>query len=420
MIVHGRYRSQAPSGENRVVDQEAALLASAGHTVERFERHSDDIASWSAARRAALVVTSVRSREVRRALEDRLATVRPDVVHVHNTFPTLSPSVLLACRDLGVPVVATLHNYKLLCASGDFFRDGRPCHACADGALLPAVRHGCYRGASATTAPVSLGLAVNRGTWRDLVSAYVFISESQRRLMSGLDLPVDRTFVKHNFVDPAPPRTGPTDHAVAYVGRLDEAKGVRFLMEAWEQFGRAHPRSGLVLRIVGAGPLSAEVEAWARHRPSVDLVGQVAPEQARRLLGGAAAVVVPSAWEETFGLVAVEAMAAGVPPIAPARGSFPELVTPGVDGVLFRPGEAASLAASFEQLDRSPGTFADLGRAGLRTWHRRFRPGVGLDRLEEVYRFVRENPRLLPAEVAALPNAGYAPAGTTAGRSRRS
>ncbi|TYL50151.1 glycosyltransferase family 4 protein [Nocardioides sp. BGMRC 2183] len=391
LIAHGRYRSAAPSGENRVVDAEAQLLASAGHQVDRFERHSDDIATWSLPRRAALPLSSVRSREAREALERRLLETRPDVVHVHNTFPTLSPSVLLACRDHGVPVVATLHNYKLLCASGDFFRDGRPCHDCADGALLPALRRGCYRGSSALTAPVSLGLAVNRSTWRDLVSAYVFISASQRRLMAGLGLAGERSFVKHNFVAAAPASHG-TEHAVLYVGRLDEAKGIRLLQRAWDQFALRRPDSSLALRIVGGGPLSEEVERWAGARESVEFVGHVAPERARSLLGSAAAVVVPSEWEETFGLVAVEAMAAGVPPIAPARGSFPELITSGRDGVLFGPGDPDSLADCLLRVDRDRPAFADLGRAARETWHRRFRPEVGLERLEEIYRYAIAHP----------------------------
>lgn len=414
LIVHGRYRSHAPSGENRVVDQEASLLASAGHVVERFERHSDDIARWSAARRATLALTSVRSRQVRQALEARLRGCRPDVVHVHNTFPTLSPSVLLACRNQGVPVVATIHNYKLLCASGDFYRDGQPCHECAGGALLPAIRHGCYRGSSATTAPVSLGLAVNRAAWHDLVSAYVFISESQRRLMSGLGLPDERTFVKHNFAAPAPARTGSTDHAVVYVGRLDEAKGIRLLMRAWEQFCRLRPGRALRLRVVGGGPLTAEVDAWSRDRRSVDFLGHVSPREAREALGRAAAAVMPSEWEETFGLVAVEAMAAGTPPIAPAQGSFPELITAGVDGVLFRPGDPGSLAGELDQLERAPRDFAELGRAARETWHRRFRPEVSLKRLEEIYRFAVEHPRCpvrsatptSSEEPTGLPNSG--------------
>ena len=146
LVAHSRYRSAAPSGENRVVDQETAALGALGHEVELFERRSDDIEGWPAVRKAALPAAVVWNGGVRRDLRAVLRSGRPDVVHIHNTFPLLSASVLYACRDAGVPVVVTLHNYKLACASGDFFRDGAVCHECADGAPVGAMRHGCYRG----------------------------------------------------------------------------------------------------------------------------------------------------------------------------------------------------------------------------------------------------------------------------------
>ena len=210
LVVHGRYRSAAPSGENNVVDRESAALAAAGHDVHRFERHSDEIDGWSTARKATLPVKVIWNGESRRDLAACLAEVRPDVVHVHNTFPMLSPSVLHACRDARIPVVATIHNYKLLCASGDFFREGQPCHSCASGTQLPALRHGCYRGSRAATLSVVASTTVHRAAWRELVSAYIFISAAQRDLMKGLALPPERAFVKHNFVPSvdAPPRVG--------------------------------------------------------------------------------------------------------------------------------------------------------------------------------------------------------------------
>ncbi len=204
VIAHSRYRSAAPSGENRVVDQEAAALAGLGHEVELFERRSDDIEGWPAARKAALPAAVVWNGGVRRDLREVLRSRRPDVVHVHNTFPLLSASVLYACRDARVPVVATIHNYKLVCASGDFFRDGAVCHDCAQGLPVGALRHGCYRDSRAATAPVALAAVAHRRAWQTLVSAYACISASQRDLLRGVGLPADRVFVRHNMI-PAHP-----------------------------------------------------------------------------------------------------------------------------------------------------------------------------------------------------------------------
>jgi glycosyltransferase involved in cell wall biosynthesis len=391
VVAHSRYRSAAPSGENAVVDQETALLRETGHEVIRFELDSDAIASWPWHRRAGVPVAAVWNAEVRRELATLLRTHCPDVLHVHNTFPLLSPSVLAAADDAGVPVVATLHNYKLLCASGDFFRDGEPCHSCAEGRLGPALAHGCYRASRAATLAVVAALAGNRGRWREQVAAYVFVSAAQRDLMAGLGLPPERVFVKHNGV-PSPLFESARRHQVAYLGRLDAAKGVPQLLAAWDHHRTTHPDSRLRLVIAGDGPLAPRVATWAAARTSVRYAGRLTPPQTQELLTGSLAAVVPSAWEETFGLVAVEAMAAGTPPIAPAHGSFPELIRHGIDGLLVRPGSPSALAAAFAEVDRNPDDFVALGATARATYLARFTPGTSLDQLLAIYRFAIQHP----------------------------
>ena len=392
LVVHGRYRSFAPSGENHVVDQERAALRAAGHEVDTFERHSDEIADWGLSRKALLPARAIRNGEVRRDLHRHLLRAPPDVVHIHNTFPLLSASVLLACRDAEVPVVVTLHNYKLLCASGDFFRQGQPCHDCAGGSGAPALRRGCYRGSTVATLPVVLANAVNRQAWRTLVSAYIFISAAQRDLMSSLDLPMDRVFVKHNFVPSPACSTRDPQHLVAYLGRLDAAKGVPLLMRGWEAFRARSPASRLRLVVAGGGPMDNAVRQWASRHSTVDVAGLLSREESNDLLGRALVAVVPSQWEETFGLVAVEAMAAGVAPLAPAHGSFPELVSDGVDGMLFRPGDPESLAMALRAVDRDPGHFVELGRKGRVTHEQRFGPEANVEQLLGIYRYAVDRP----------------------------
>jgi glycosyltransferase involved in cell wall biosynthesis len=392
LVVHSRYRSHAPSGENRVVDQEADQLRRSGHEVEMFQRHSDSIAESSPWQKAALPVRSIRNREVRNNLERRLREGRHDVVHVHNTFPMLSPSVLHACSAAGVPVVTTIHNYKLLCASGDLFRDGSPCHRCADGSVGPALRRGCYRDSRLATVPVVTGNLINRPSWRRLVSAYIFISAAQRDLMRGLGLPQSRVFVKHNLVYPPADTASQRDHAVVYLGRLDAAKGVPFLMRAWDVFERRCPDSRLRLTIAGGGPLEQEVRCWAAGHPRVRIAGNLSRDDAGRLLNRALAAVVPSQWEETFGLVVAEAMSAGVAPIASARGSLCELITDGVDGKLFDTADPAALADTLAEVDREPDRYRALGVQGRVTAQKKFHPAANIDELIQIYRFAIENP----------------------------
>jgi len=409
--VHNRYRSGTPSGENRVVDQESAALAAAGHQVTRFGRSSDEIARWPAVKKATLPARAIWSTESARGLGAALRAERPDVVHLHNTFPLLSPSVLHACRDAGVPVVATIHNYRLGCAGGTFFRRGAVCHDCTEGSPAKAVVHGCYRGSRAATVPLALSVSMHRQSWRSLVSAYIFISAAQRDLLSGLDLPPDRTFVRWNLIPrlDLPARPGPGTGratgrvpAVVYAGRLDEAKGVRLLMAGWDRFlagalptdpGPADPGApGLKLVIAGSGPLGDEVAAWAATRPSVELTGTLSGADCARLIASARAVLLPSAWEEPFGLVAVEAMAAGVPPVAAAHGAFTELITPGTDGELFAPGDPAALALAIADIARDPGRYRRYGERARRTYTDRFDPDRSVADLLGIYRFAIKNP----------------------------
>jgi glycosyltransferase involved in cell wall biosynthesis len=392
LMVHNRYRSTAPSGENQVVDQESGALRAAGHTVRHFERHSDDIEDWPALKKATLPARVVWSRAVRHDLLRELLRQRPDVVHIHNTFPLLSPSVLYACRMAGVPAVITLHNYKLLCASGDFFRAGNVCHNCADGNPLSGVLHRCYRGSALATATTVLNTRGHRNSWRNLVSAYIFISESQRRLMAGMDFDPDRTFVKHNLV----PYDGPTAQAperqVTYVGRLDAAKGAPLLMKGWDAYRATAGDNALRLVIAGGGPMLDEVTAWAADRPSVELRGLMSKPDVFKLISESRAVLLPSEWEETFGLVVVEAMAVGVPPLATAHGSFPDLISDGVDGALFTPGSPDAMAELMRDVDAAPQRYAELGRQARRTYEQQHRTDHNVEQLLDIYRFAVDHP----------------------------
>ncbi|MGW4057301.1 glycosyltransferase [Amycolatopsis sp. NPDC004747] len=376
LVVHNRYRSEQPSGENNVVDAEVTLLADGGHQVSLFERRSDDIAAMPLPRKAAVPLMVPWNPAVRKELAARLRSSRPDVVHIHNTFPLLSPSVVAACADAGVPAVATLHNYTMVCPPGTLHRDGRICTECVGGSPLPAVKHGCYRGSSAATLPMAASMVANRRRWWTGVSRFFCISAAQRDLLVSAGMPGERMVVKHNFVtDPGVRRTGAGKH-VLFLGRVTEEKGVGLLMRAWERLDGA---LGVPLVIAGTGPMQDEVAAWATGRADVSYVGLQNKAECRALTADAVAVVAPSTWLEAFGLVVVEAMAAGVPTVAAAHGAFPELVDDGVTGLLHVPNDAASLADRLRAVvgDRN----GDMGDAARVRYEKDFTPAVGLDRL---------------------------------------
>lgn len=379
LIVHNRYRSAEPSGEDRVVDQEVDLLSEAGHEVVVFEKDSDNIQRMSLAAKTTVPLLVPWNPFARRELRQVLRSHRPDVVHIHSTFPLLSPAVFDACADVGVPVVATLHNYGLICPIGSLFRDGHDCTECVGGSPLPAVRHGCYRGSRVASLPVA-ALALTTRRVHRLPARYLCISEAQRRLLYQAGVPGDRLDVVRNFVpDLGAQRSTPGEY-VLYVGRLTDSKGIPDLMVAWDRL-TLRGGIGVPLVLAGSGPREADLRQWARGRKDVRVAGLRSRPECADLMAKAAVVVAPSRWQEPFGLTVVEAMAAAVPVVVTARGALPELVEDGTTGIIADPGSDGlgdALARSMADLERNQ----QMGRAGRARYERMFTSAVGLAHLE--------------------------------------
>jgi glycosyltransferase involved in cell wall biosynthesis len=385
LIVHNRYRSGQPSGEDRVVDQEAALLAADGHRVSRFERHSDDITSMPLLGKLVVPLRVPWNGAVRAELRALLRAQRPDIVHIHNTFPLLSPSVVAACTDTGVPAVATLHNYLQVCPSGTLYRSGQICTECPGRLPLPAIRHGCYRHSRLATVPVTLNMAANRRRWWSGMRRFFCLSESQRTTLARAGMPAELLTLKPNFaVDPGVRRAGSGKH-VLYLGRIAEEKGIRLLMAAWDLIP-LRGRLAAPLILAGAGPLEAEVAAWSQRRDDVVVLGIRNRAESSELLVNSAAVVMPSMWLECFGLVAVEAMAVGVPVVAAARGALADIVVDQRTGFLHQPGNPTSLATCLRRVVEDTKNNVALGNAGRRRYESNFTPELGLTNLLSGYR----------------------------------
>jgi glycosyltransferase involved in cell wall biosynthesis len=225
-----------------------------------------------------------------------------------------------------------------------------------------------------------------------MVSAYMFISAAQRDMLAHLDLPAERVFVRHNLIPRRELTEAAREHTVLFAGRLEEAKGVRVLMSAWDRYLADPGDTPLGLVIAGTGILESEVAAWAASRPSVRLAGHVTAEQCADLMTRSRAVLLPSAWAEPFGLVAVEAMAAGAPCIAASHGALPELITDGVDGVLVPPGDHLALAAAIANAAARPDVYASYGEAARDSYLKRFDPDENIDQLLGIYRYAVAHP----------------------------
>lgn len=382
LVVHNRY--QEAGGEDSVFASEVALLRDGGHRVYTLEVSNDAIAGTAAQMSAALRV--VFNPEGWRLIAAAIARFAPDVVHVHNFFPRLSPAVFDACAAAGVPAVWTLHNFRIACANGVLFRDGHPCEDCVGRAPWSAVRHRCYRGSAAGSAAVAamIGYHHARGTWRNKVTRFIALSDFARDLFVRAGVPAARLSVKPNFL--ADPRPGigtlPAGRAGAlFVGRLSPEKGVATLIEAW----RAMPH--VPLTIIGDGPERAALEAIAP--PHVRFAGFQQRPAVLRAMASAKALMVPSEWFEAFGLVAAEAMALSTPVIASRIGALATLVRDGIDGLHFEPRNAADLGQVATQAFADPALLARLGANARETWQAQMSPARNLELLVSIYRTAR-------------------------------
>lgn len=376
LLVHNRY--QQYGGEDTVVEAEAQLLRDAGHDVDQLLVNNDNIQGLGAKLTAAALTTY--NPHSRAALRDRLRARRPDIVHVHNLFPQLTPSIFDACIDEGVPSVMTLHNYRLGCANALLFRDGHPCEDCLNGTTFNAVRHRCYRSSRIGSAVVASMIAYHRhaGTWQNKVSRFIALTEFSRGKLVAAGLPADKVRIKPNFVpDPVAdmPSLGPGGYAL-FVGRLSVEKGVDTLLEAWRQIA-------MPLRILGDGPLRAALEQAAPSH--VTFLGHRERTEVFAEIAGAAFLVVPSIWYEGFPMTVVEAMAMGKPILASAIGGLQEIVTDNVEGLHFRVGDAPDLGRAVRQLRDSPAQLAMMGAAARSRYLQRLSPQSNGRMLADIY-----------------------------------
>ena len=381
VIAHNRYVSSQPSGENTVVDGELRLLAEADVEVLPFLRSSDEIPGLSVTEKALLPVSPLYARGTQRELATLLKTERPDVLHLHNPYPLLSPWVIRTAHAHGLPVVHTVHNFRQVCAAGTYFRDGHPCYDCRGRAYpYPAVRHACYRGSRAQSLVMASTLTAHRGTWRS-VDRFIALTTAMASHLRDYGIRDERITVKPNSVpDPGP-------HTVAgsgflYVGRLSEEKGLRLLLNAWCQ----HPTGTLgTLRIVGDGPLRDHVSGIAASRPDVHFLGRQDPGPVREAMRSASALVVPSTWDEVCPMVVIEALSEARPVLVTNKGGLPFLVgadTAQAAGWVTEP-TVDELARTLGQAAREAG---GLTGAARHRYESVFSPNVVTSQLITVYR----------------------------------
>lgn len=384
VLVHNIY--QHHGGEDSVVDSEISLLRSRGHEVTPYFRSNDDIATMPA---AAVVIQTLWSSRTMDELSELIRSFQPDVIHVHNTLPLISPAIYWAADRAGVPVVQTLHNFRLMCLSALYLRGGKICEDCMGHLPWRGVVRKCYRGSVAASAVLAGMVALHRGlgTYRNKVDRFIALTQFAKQKFVDAGFSEKKIAVKPNFHDISGSKCkvkGESWPGALFVGRLSEEKGVATMLNAWRGLD-------IPLRIAGDGPLLEQ--NLGRHRTNIDFLCRLSGEQVAQEMSQASFLVMPSEWYEGFPMVLVEAFAHGLPVVASRLGSMAEIVKDGVTGLHFEPGDPHDLARKAQWMQEHPEECRKMGENARREYEEKYTPEKNYEMLMDVYRQAIENHR---------------------------
>lgn len=386
--VHNFY--QIPGGEDVVVRNEKRLLEEHGHKVYTYYRSNAELKEGGRLGKLCVPFTAVYSFKTVREVKKLIKEYQIDIVHVHNTLTMVSPSVFYAAFRCHVPIVQTLHNFRMLCPAGSFFRDNVICEECVRGGLKCAVKHKCYRNSKLQSFVSAAVLKVHRvlGTYRKV--NFICLTEFNRNKLLALGDIVDakKIFIKPNFTFAEgiePSNVPEQEEYYLFAGRVEALKGVDIAIKAFEQIPDRK------LYIAGTGPMMDEMQAYVKEHniQNVKFLGYLQKEDMTEKFYHAKAVIMTSQCYEAFAMTIAEAYSYGVPVIAGRVGNMEGMVQEGVTGVKFTYNSSSDLAEKvkeFEKLDR-----VTLKENAREFYQERLRPEDNYQKLMEIYESISAN-----------------------------
>jgi len=374
LVAHNRYQHRG--GEDAVVEAEIELLRSKGHEVATYFRHNDEIETIP---RIQLARQAIWSKRTYREAANIFADFKPEIIHAHNTLPLISPSLYWAASRAQIPVVQTLHNFRLLCPQGLLLRNGSICEDCLGKVPWRGVVHGCYRESFIQTAVVASMLTFHRkiGTWQNQVARYIALNNFCRKKFIEGGITSDLIDIKPNFVESPVLRTEERE-GFLFAGRLSSEKGIATLANA----ARLAPE--VQIRVAGTGPELERVSTLG----NLNLLGNLDSKRVFDEMFRATALILPSIWYENFPRVIVEAFACGLPVIATRLGAITEIIEDGVTGILVEPGNASDLATKIQWASSNRAKMAEMGLKARKTYETLYTPDHNYERLISIYRSV--------------------------------
>lgn len=388
LIVHNHY--QIPGGEDQVAAQEAELLWAHGHNVITYYRDNSELKDFSLGQKILLSFRTIYNprtcREIRKCIREN----KIDVVHVHNTLMLVSPAVYYAARKEKVPVVQTIHNFRLLCPGATFYRDNQICEDCLKKGLSCALKHRCYRGSFSQTLCCVLSMKLHRATGIYKKLTYICLTEfNKKKLLRLKGLKPEQIFVKPNAVS-APEALVPEldrQDRVLFASRLEDLKGIRVLLEAWRLLGDQGPE----LLLCGDGPL----EDWCRSfvednkLRNVRLLGRLPNDRVRSLMATSRALILPTQCYEGFPLCIAEAYSVGTPVMVSKLGNGGSLVRSGVTGLKFDQQSPQSIAKTVKKFMNTEDVDWQANTSAY--YRENLTPEMNYARLMEIYGAAKES-----------------------------
>lgn len=372
LVAHNAYQHRG--GEDAVVDDEVALLRRYGHEVDVYRQHNDALHNMS---RASAAISAIWSRRSIDDVDTLCRRFQPDVIHVHNTFPLISPSLYWAAKKHDVPVVQTLHNFRLLCPQAIFLRESKVCEDCIGKLPWRAVTRKCYRASALQSAVITGMLTAHRmlGTYRERITRYIALNTFARKKYVEGGLPLHLFRIKPNFVQSDIVPTWVHRHGGLYVGRLSTEKGLDVLAQA------VRMADNVAVDVIGNGPLEAYAkEAFGTHHKGFQPLDDIL-----RRMHSAQFLVLPSICYENAPRTIVEAFSSGLPVIASRLGALTEMVRDGVTGLLFTPGDATDLCAKISWALSHPEEMIRMGKAARIEYEKKYTPERNYDILIDIY-----------------------------------
>jgi glycosyltransferase involved in cell wall biosynthesis len=384
LLAHNYY--QQSGGEDIAFAAEGKLLRENGHDIFEYIEYNDRIRTMSG---FDVALNTLWSRYSYQKISILLAKEKPDVVHFHNTFPLISPAAYYACYDNNIPVVQSLHNFRILCPAATLYRDGHICEDCLGRSIVwPSILHGCYHGSHAQTSVIATMLSIHNliGTWNNKVDIYIAGTEFMRQKFIQGGLPGEKIVVKPNYVTPNDGQKGNNNDFALFVGRLVTEKGVQTLLESWKSLR-------VPLKIVGNGPLQDLVIDFIKNNYSlpVEYLGKLERKTVQNLLYQARFLVFPSEWYEAFPMIIIDAFLSGVPIIASRLGAAEKIIRDGFSGLHFEPGNPADLAAKVQWAWEHPDAMAEMGHNARKEYELKYTAERNYDMLMDIYRMAIEH-----------------------------